>query len=130
MVIIKAFLYAILLVSIVSFIMKTIIFLQNQVRKAQKKIAEENLKKAIEVANEIADVAVSNGQGFCISRVSVGLDVSAVREAVVKVIEQKVIDKILHLLFSFVLCQLALICGFIIYSSPKAISIQDLAAFP
>ncbi|KAF3430958.1 hypothetical protein FNV43_RR25688 [Rhamnella rubrinervis] len=66
-----------------------IALLQNQVKKAQKKIAEENLQKAIKVTNEIAEVAVSNGKAFCVSRVDVGLDPNAVREAVQKVMEQK-----------------------------------------
>ncbi|XP_015900832.3 alanine--tRNA ligase [Ziziphus jujuba] len=63
--------------------------LQTQVRKAQKKIAEENLQQAIKLTNEIAEAAVSDGKAFCISHVHVGLDVTAVREAVLKVIEQK-----------------------------------------
>ncbi|KAJ4822824.1 hypothetical protein Tsubulata_015826 [Turnera subulata] len=65
--------------------------LQAQVRKAQKKIAEENMQKAIKVAVEQAGVAASDGKAFCISRVDVGLDAAAVREAVVKVLEQKVV---------------------------------------
>ncbi|KAJ8747292.1 hypothetical protein K2173_011557 [Erythroxylum novogranatense] len=63
--------------------------LQNQVRKAQKKIAEENMHKAVKVATEMAELAASDGKVFCISRVDVGLDVAAVREAVSKVLEQK-----------------------------------------
>ncbi|KAJ8747823.1 hypothetical protein K2173_012412 [Erythroxylum novogranatense] len=51
--------------------------LQNKVRKAQKKIAEENMKKAVKVATEMAEVAASDGKGFCISRVDVGLDAAA-----------------------------------------------------
>lgn len=66
-----------------------IALLQNQVRKAQKKVAEENLQKAVKVATETAESAASNGKAFCISRVEVGLDAAAVREAVLKVIEQK-----------------------------------------
>ncbi|KAG2707799.1 hypothetical protein I3760_05G163300 [Carya illinoinensis] len=62
--------------------------LQNQVRKLQKKIAEENVQKAVKVATEAAEVAASNGKVFCISRVDVGLDAAAVREAVQKVLEQ------------------------------------------
>lgn len=57
-------------------------------RKAQKKVAEENLQKAVKVATETAEAAASNGKPFCISRVEVGLDAAAVREAVLKVIEQ------------------------------------------
>ncbi|KDP43289.1 hypothetical protein JCGZ_24210 [Jatropha curcas] len=63
--------------------------LQNQVRKAQKKIAEENMQKAVKVATEMAEIAASEGKGFCISRVDVGLDAAAVREAVLKVLEKK-----------------------------------------
>ncbi|CAL1374842.1 unnamed protein product [Linum trigynum] len=63
--------------------------LQNQVRKLQKKIAEENTQKAVQVATEIAETAASEGKSFCISRVEVGLDAAAVREAVLKVLDQK-----------------------------------------
>ncbi|CAO2824072.1 unnamed protein product [Amaranthus hypochondriacus] len=66
--------------------------LQDQVRKAQKKLAEENLKKAVYTANEKAEAAVSEGKTFCICRVDVGLDATAVREAVQKVIQQKKIS--------------------------------------
>lgn len=37
----------------------------------------------------MAGLAALDGQAFCISRVDVGLDATAVREAVLKVIEQK-----------------------------------------
>ncbi|XP_024193988.1 alanine--tRNA ligase [Rosa chinensis] len=62
--------------------------LQNKVRKAQKKIAEQNLQKAVKVAREMAEVAASDGKSFCVSHVDVGLDTAAVREAVCKVIEK------------------------------------------
>jgi len=68
---------------------KTVLY-QNKVRKAQKKIAEENMQKAVEVATEMAEVASSDGKAFCISHVDVGLDAAAVREAVLKVLERKV----------------------------------------
>lgn len=58
--------------------------------KAKKKIAEENIKEAVRVATEMAEVASSDGKAFCISHVSVGSDTTAIREAVVKVMEQKV----------------------------------------
>ncbi|KAL6321456.1 hypothetical protein AAG906_016555 [Vitis piasezkii] len=58
-------------------------------RKEQKKIAEENTQKAVKAATEMADGAASDGKAFCISLVDVGLDTTAVREAVLKVIEQK-----------------------------------------
>ncbi|CAL5323547.1 unnamed protein product [Camellia sinensis] len=64
--------------------------LQNQVIKAKKKIAEENIQKAVKVAIETAEVAASDGKAFCISRVNVGLDTTAMREAVVKVMDEKV----------------------------------------
>jgi alanyl-tRNA synthetase len=63
--------------------------LQDQVRKAQKRVAEENKRKAVMITAEKADLAVSNGKSFCICHVDVGLDVAAVREAVTKVIDQK-----------------------------------------
>ncbi|THG00651.1 hypothetical protein TEA_011320 [Camellia sinensis var. sinensis] len=63
--------------------------LQNQVIKAKKKIAEENIQKAVKVAIETAEVAASDGKAFCISRVNVGLDTTAMREAVVKVMDEK-----------------------------------------
>ncbi|PNY06046.1 alanyl-tRNA synthetase [Trifolium pratense] len=66
-----------------------IALLQDQVRKAQKRVAEENKRKAVAITAEKADLAVSNGKSFCISHVDVGLDVAAVREAVTKVIDQK-----------------------------------------
>ncbi|XP_074279847.1 alanine--tRNA ligase-like isoform X2 [Silene latifolia] len=63
--------------------------LQDQVRKAQKKLAEENLQKAVKLASEKAETSISEGKSFCICRVDVGLDAAAVREAVQKVIQQK-----------------------------------------
>ncbi|KAL7229003.1 hypothetical protein ACSBR2_007659 [Camellia fascicularis] len=63
--------------------------LQNQVIKAKKKIAEENIQKAIKVAIVTTEVAASDGKAFCISRVNVGLDTTAMREAVVKVMDEK-----------------------------------------
>nr|KYP68384.1 hypothetical protein KK1_022008 [Cajanus cajan] len=63
--------------------------LQDQVRKAQKQVAEENKRKAVTITIEKAELAASNGKTFCISRVDVGLDVAAVREAVTKVVDQK-----------------------------------------
>ncbi|KAK9053746.1 hypothetical protein SSX86_024820 [Deinandra increscens subsp. villosa] len=63
--------------------------LQNQVIRTKKKIAEENIRKAVEAATEAAETASSEGKAFCISHVGVGSDTSAIREAVVKVMEQK-----------------------------------------
>ncbi|KAG4386681.1 hypothetical protein GLYMA_11G102100v4 [Glycine max] len=66
-----------------------IVRLQDQVRKAQKQVAEENKRKAVMITAEKAELAASNGKTFCISLVDVGLDVAAVREAVTKVMDQK-----------------------------------------
>ncbi|KAG1327523.1 putative Alanine--tRNA ligase [Cocos nucifera] len=63
--------------------------LEDQVRKAKKKIGEENIQKAIKAATRNAEAAASEGKAFCISRVDVGLDTTAVREAVLKVMDQK-----------------------------------------
>ncbi|CAK9163128.1 unnamed protein product [Ilex paraguariensis] len=63
--------------------------LQNQVMKSKKKIAEENIQKAIKVVGEMAEIAASDGKAFCISHVQVGSDTAAIREAVVKIMEQK-----------------------------------------
>ncbi|KAJ8537036.1 hypothetical protein K7X08_035437 [Anisodus acutangulus] len=63
--------------------------LQNQVIKAKKKIAAENIQKAVKAASEMAEAAASGGKAYCILQIGVGLDTAAVREAVVKVMEQK-----------------------------------------
>lgn len=70
-------------------------------RKAQKKIAEENSQKAIQVTAMIAENAISNGKKYCICHVDVGLDVNAVREAVTKVMKDKVFTKPPLLFFFF-----------------------------
>ncbi|KAG0490941.1 hypothetical protein HPP92_007804 [Vanilla planifolia] len=62
---------------------------EEKIRKEKKKIAEENINKAIKVASVAAEAAVSEGKSFCVCRTDVGLDTTAVREAVVKVMEQK-----------------------------------------
>ncbi|VVB00676.1 unnamed protein product [Arabis nemorensis] len=66
-----------------------IALLQNEVRKAQKKIQEQNLKKSVKAATEAAEAAASDGKTFCIIQLDVGLDAAAVREAVSKVMEKK-----------------------------------------
>ena len=78
--------------------MAIIVFLtsQNEVRKAQKKIAEQNLKKSVKLATEAAESAASDGKTFCIIQLDVGLDAAAVREAVSNVMEKKVIRIFLH----------------------------------
>nr|VDD60239.1 unnamed protein product [Brassica oleracea] len=61
----------------------------NEVRNAQKKIAEQILKISVRVATEAAESAASDGKTFCIIQLDVGLDAAAVREAVSKVVEKK-----------------------------------------
>lgn len=63
--------------------------------QAKKKIALENSQKVLKAASEMAESATSHGKTYCVLRVSVGLDTSAVREAVVKVMEQKVTSSFL-----------------------------------
>ncbi|XP_058067710.1 alanine--tRNA ligase isoform X2 [Magnolia sinica] len=63
--------------------------LDGEVRKAQKKIGEENIQKAVKAAVEVAETASSEGKLFCITHVDVGVDATAIREAVLKVLEQK-----------------------------------------
>ncbi|KAL6576680.1 hypothetical protein OROMI_010956 [Orobanche minor] len=63
--------------------------LQSQVMKAKKEIAEAHKRKAIETAIQTAEEALSKGKTFCISRVDVGSHTTAIREAVVEVMEEK-----------------------------------------
>ncbi|XP_071698599.1 alanine--tRNA ligase-like [Rutidosis leptorrhynchoides] len=65
-----------------------ILLLQNSVIEGKKKIAKENINKAVEAAIKAAEVASSEGVPFCILHVAVGSDNAAIREAVVKVMEQ------------------------------------------
>ncbi|KAF7052439.1 hypothetical protein CFC21_060534 [Triticum aestivum] len=58
--------------------------LEDQLRKAKKKMGEENIQKAVKTAMDAAEAAVSQGKPFCVTRADVGLDTTAVREAVVK----------------------------------------------
>ncbi|KAJ4794750.1 Alanine--tRNA ligase [Rhynchospora pubera] len=62
--------------------------LEEQLRKAKKKQGEENIQKAIKVATDIAEAAVAEGKPFCVTRLDVGLDTTAAREAVVKVMDK------------------------------------------
>ncbi|KAG6520122.1 hypothetical protein ZIOFF_017154 [Zingiber officinale] len=62
---------------------------QDGIRKLKKKIAEENVQKAVKAAIDVATIAASEGKTFCITQVDVGLDTAAVREAVLKVLEQQ-----------------------------------------
>ncbi|XP_077222663.1 alanine--tRNA ligase-like [Tasmannia lanceolata] len=63
--------------------------LDAEVRKAQKEISQENIRKATKAAIEIAELAASGGKAFCVLCVDVGLDATAIREAVGKVLDQK-----------------------------------------
>ncbi|KAG6517511.1 hypothetical protein ZIOFF_020903 [Zingiber officinale] len=63
--------------------------LEDGIRKLKKKIAEENVQKAVKAAIDVAKIAASEGKTFCITQVDVGLDTAAVREAVLKVLEQQ-----------------------------------------
>jgi len=58
--------------------------LEDQLRKAKKKMGEENIQKAVKTAIDAAEAAVSEGKPFCVTHANVGLDTTAVREAVVK----------------------------------------------
>ncbi|CAA6670626.1 unnamed protein product [Spirodela intermedia] len=63
--------------------------LQDQIIASQKMIGKQNIHKAIEAATQMAEAAAAEGRGFCVFRVDVGLDTNAIREAVLKVVEQK-----------------------------------------
>uniref|UniRef100_J3N1C0 Alanine--tRNA ligase n=2 Tax=Oryza brachyantha TaxID=4533 RepID=J3N1C0_ORYBR len=63
--------------------------LEDELRKAKKKMGEENMQKAIKFAIDAAQTALSEGKRFCVAHVDVGLDTSAIREAVIKVKDQK-----------------------------------------
>ncbi|KAL5231009.1 hypothetical protein ABZP36_029785 [Zizania latifolia] len=63
--------------------------LEDQLRKAKKKMGEENIQKAVQFAIDAAQTALSEGKRFCVAHVDVGLDTSAIREAVIKVKDQK-----------------------------------------
>ncbi|XP_043696379.1 alanine--tRNA ligase-like isoform X1 [Telopea speciosissima] len=63
--------------------------LEDQVIEAQRKITQENIQKATKAACEMAEIAAVKGKAFCISCVDVGLDAGAIREAVLKTVDQK-----------------------------------------
>lgn len=58
--------------------------------KAKKEIEEDNKQKAVQAAIETAEITARDGKPFCILRVDVGPDTNAIREAVVKVKDEKV----------------------------------------
>ena len=53
-------------------------------RKAKKKTGKENIQKAVKAAMDAAEAAVSAGEPFCVACVDVGLDATALREAVIR----------------------------------------------
>ncbi|GKC93563.1 alanine--tRNA ligase, partial [Tanacetum coccineum] len=64
--------------------------LQNQVIRNKRRIAEENIRNAVASVTAAAEAAIAEGKAFCISHVGVGSDTAAIREAAVKVMEEKV----------------------------------------
>lgn len=63
--------------------------LQEQIRKTQKAAAGANLEVAIHTATSLADAAVASGKTFVVARIDVGVDATAVREAVVAVLDKQ-----------------------------------------
>ncbi|KAK3153955.1 hypothetical protein QOZ80_2BG0183780 [Eleusine coracana subsp. coracana] len=63
--------------------------LEDQLRKAKKKMGEQNIQKAVKTALDAAEAALSEKKPYCVTQVHVGLDTTAVREAVLKVMDQK-----------------------------------------
>ncbi|AQK39942.1 Alanine--tRNA ligase [Zea mays] len=63
--------------------------LEDELRKAKKKMGEQNIQKAVKSAMDAAEAALSGNKPFCVTHVDVGLDTTAVREAVIKVMDQK-----------------------------------------
>ncbi|KAK1266647.1 hypothetical protein QJS04_geneDACA015365 [Acorus gramineus] len=57
-------------------------------RKTRKRTAEENIQKAIKAVTESAENATLEGKTFFVSRVNVGLDTTAVREAILRIMEK------------------------------------------
>ncbi|KAH9314263.1 hypothetical protein KI387_022890, partial [Taxus chinensis] len=63
--------------------------LQDRVKKAQKQAAEVNMKEAISAAIELANKLSLKDEAYCVSRIDVGLDANAIREAVLKFMEKR-----------------------------------------
>ncbi|KAE8818188.1 Alanyl-tRNA synthetase, mitochondrial [Hordeum vulgare] len=55
-----------------------------EVCKCSSSFGEENIQKAVKTAMDAAEATLSEGKPFCVTRADVGLDSTAVREAVVK----------------------------------------------
>ncbi|GAB4852389.1 hypothetical protein Ancab_016581 [Ancistrocladus abbreviatus] len=81
-----------------SMLEKKVASLRNRVDATPIPAAKQNdirakislLQQAVKAACKKEEAVVSDGKGFCISCVGVGLDATAVRDAVLKVIQQKV----------------------------------------
>ena len=69
---------------------------QDQLRKAKKKMGEENIQKAVKIAIDAAEAALSEGKTFCVTHADVGLDTTAVREAVVKAMNRFKVGTPIH----------------------------------
>jgi alanyl-tRNA synthetase len=52
-------------------------------------MGEQNIQKAAKSAMDTAEAGLSGNKLFCVTHVNVGLDTSAVREAVIKVMDQR-----------------------------------------
>ena len=54
-------------------------------------MGEQNIQKVVKFAMDAAEAALSGNKPFCVTHVDVGLDTTAVREAVIKVMDKKVL---------------------------------------
>ncbi|XP_044983681.1 alanine--tRNA ligase-like [Hordeum vulgare subsp. vulgare] len=62
--------------------------LEEQLREAKKIMGKGNIQKAVKTAIDAAEAAVSKGKPFCVTHADVGLDTTAIREAVVKAMDR------------------------------------------
>ncbi|XP_044964539.1 alanine--tRNA ligase-like [Hordeum vulgare subsp. vulgare] len=62
--------------------------LEERLREAKKKMGKENIQKVVKTAIDAAEVVVSEGKPFYVTHADVGLDTTAVREAVVKAMDR------------------------------------------
>ena len=75
---------------------------QEKIRSQQKAAAGANLRLAIDTAVATAAEAAAAGQSACVLRIDVGLDVTAVREAVATVLGQQKVRQSSILMFHHV----------------------------
>eukprot|EP00252_Welwitschia_mirabilis_P009432 TRINITY_DN21_c0_g1_i1.p1 TRINITY_DN21_c0_g1~~TRINITY_DN21_c0_g1_i1.p1 ORF type:complete len:1007 (-),score=222.12 TRINITY_DN21_c0_g1_i1:388-3408(-) len=66
-----------------------ILELQDRIRRAQKQVAEANAQAAIKAAMDMADKLSLADEPACVLRIDVGLDTNAVREALLKIMENQ-----------------------------------------